>query len=453
MVVATLAAAVLAGSRLDQALAGTRELFARRLRIVGTISLLAAGGVGLTQPWWGRWFGGADPDELFGPFSARGAWFDTWTACAHTALVCGIAWICVRRWRRDTRGLATWLLLLTACDIAWANGWLILTAPASSSTVATVVDGAETRPSGSTFYRWPSRTWVPDQWRTTSSPSRAGENLSWDVATLYAKLHLLGTHRSLAPQSTVGSYDFRAFLGAGSGGIPHPAILAALGAEYVILPDTYSPAAPWRLNNDVVTAAPGVAVWKNPWAFPAAWIVHDVQAWPPFASSDPQAIRRHIEELLFPRGGPRDLHHTAVIECEPPVVAPATIEDVGPTARESVYVAAARGRRVELEVTLSAPGLVVLNQLYDPHWTVAIRSGTDDPRTTPVVRTNRIMQGVFLPAGRHHLEFCYVPRDLYAAGAVSLASWLALAAGLGWVRCTRRQQTRFGRAWFLDLRS
>ena len=127
------------------------------------------------------------------------------------------------------------------------------------------------------------------------------------------------------------------------------------------------------------------------------------------------------------------------------IVAPATTKDVGQTARESVYVTAARGRRVELDVALSAPGLVVLNQLYDPHWTVAIQSDTDDPRTAPVVRTNRIMQGVFLPAGRHHLVFCYVPRDLYAAGAVSLASWLALAAGLGWFRCTRRQHTRFRR--------
>ena len=72
MVVATLAAAVLAGSRLDQVLAGTRERFASRLRIVGTISLLAAVGVGLTQPWWGTWFDAADPDELFGPFEREG---------------------------------------------------------------------------------------------------------------------------------------------------------------------------------------------------------------------------------------------------------------------------------------------------------------------------------------------------------------------------------------------
>jgi uncharacterized membrane protein YfhO len=137
-----------------------------------------------------------------------------------------------------------------------------------------------------------------------------------------------------------------------------------------------------------------------------------------------------------------------VVECEPRIVASATPEDVDQAARESVYVTATRGRRVELDVALSAPGLVVLNQLYDPRWTVSIRSGTDDPRTTSVVRTNRIMQGVFLPAGRHRLVFCYVPRDLYAAGAVSLASWLALAAGLGWVRSTRRGQTRFGRSKF-----
>jgi uncharacterized membrane protein YfhO len=96
---------------------------------------------------------------------------------------------------------------------------------------------------------------------------------------------------------------------------------------------------------------------------------------------------------------------------------------------------------VDLEVALSAPGLVVLNQLYDPHWIVEIQSAGDDRRTTAVVRTNRIMQGVFLPAGRHSLVFRYVPSDLYAAGAVSLASWLVTAAAFGRARWKRRHNT------------
>ncbi len=86
---------------------------------------------------------------------------------------------------------------------------------------------------------------------------------------------------------------------------------------------------------------------------------------------------------------------------------------------------------MELEVTLTAPGLVVLNQFYDPRWVVDIRSDTVTAYRTRIVRTNRIMQGVFLPAGTHSLVFRYVPRDLYWAGAVSLLSWLVVLVGLG----------------------
>ncbi|MHB8970242.1 MAG: hypothetical protein ACYC3X_10705 [Pirellulaceae bacterium] len=441
MVIATLALAVLAGSGLDQMLTVHRQRFAKWLRIVGTVSLVAAVVVGMTRPWWTTWFADADPDELFGPLNTGGAWFDAWMACGHTALVCGAAWFLVSRKHLHKTRLGVLLLFLTACDIAWANGWLVLTAPTTSLEVATVLDRATVHSASSSFYRWPSRTWVPDTWRTTASRSRAAENLSWDFATLYAKLHLLGSHRSLLPLSTIASYDFREFLHAGSHDVPHPAILEALGAAEIILPDTYSPAASWRLEKELVTTVPGVAVWRNPGAFPEAWIVHDVRAWPQFASTDPQTIRRQMEELCFPNGQPRDLRRAAVVECVPGFALPALSMPVGNTVSESAHLTAAQGRRVDLDVTLSAPGLVVLNQLYDPHWVVDIPSEADDRGTIAVVRTNRIMQGVFLPAGRHTLVFHYVPSDLYAAGALSLASWLVTAVAFGRTRWKRRHRT------------
>ncbi|MHB0955296.1 MAG: hypothetical protein ACYC0X_02850 [Pirellulaceae bacterium] len=432
MVIATLALAVLAGVGLEQVLGVHRGQFMRRLRIVAALSVVASALVGLTRPWWATWFGGAGGDELFGPLSTDGAWSDAWTACGHTALVCGVAWLLLGRKGTSRTGLGVSLLLLTACEVAWANGWLILTAPSSSMKVTTVLDRTRVRPSGTSFYRWPSRAWVPDQWRTTASPSRATESLSWDNATLYAKLHLLRSHRSLLPQSTVASHDFRAFLGAGGRGVPHPAILDVLGAEQIILPDTYVPGASWGLEPEEVPEVPGVAVWRNPSAFPRAWVVHDVRVWPQFFSSDPQKIRRHFADLLFPDGRRRDLRRTAVIECEcdSDFVLPAISGAVGPSAGESVSIRAASGCRVELEVVLSSPGLLVLNQLYDSRWRV--QAGSEDRLAIPVVRTNRIMQGVFLPAGRHELVFRYVPWDLYAAGAISLASALVLSGVALW---------------------
>jgi hypothetical protein len=98
------------------------------------------------------------------------------------------------------------------------------------------------------------------------------------------------------------------------------------------------------------------------------------------------------------------------------------------------------GNRVELAVTLTAPGLVVLNQFYDPRWVVDIRSDAVTAYRTRTVRTNRIMQGVFLRAGTHCLVFRYVPLDLYGAGAVSLISWLVVLVGLGGAAWKRRRR-------------
>ena len=150
------------------------------------------------------------------------------------------------------------------------------------------------------------------------------------------------------------SYDFRTFLGAGSA--------ASRIRRSSRLWERNTSSCPTR------THRPRPGDWRTTrplrcreWRcggirghFLRAWIVHDVRVWPPFSSTDPQTIRRHIEELLLPAAQPRDLRHTAVVECDVAFVAARTTAAVGQAARESVYVTAARGRRVELEVALSA---------------------------------------------------------------------------------------------------
>ena len=319
-------------------------------------------------------------------------------------------------------------LLLTACEIAWANGWMVLTAPASAMHVKTVISEVHDSSSPSTIYRWPSRTWIPPAWRATSSRTRAEENVQWDVATLYAKLHLLGPHRSLLPQNTITASDFRTFVSTGS---QHAATSGRTRrARSRVSPGArgLSPPGPAWQEIDAARRLPGVRVWKNSNAFPRAWIVHDVEAWPSWKSSDPRTIRAQLPSaLLFPGGQPRDFRHTAVVEAD--TLALSRPADVG--VAESATISSEDANRVQLAVTLAAPGLVVLNQFYDPRWEVDVRSDSVTLYGTRIVRTNRIMQGVFLPAGTHHLVFRYVPLDLYWAGAVSLTSWLVVLVGLG----------------------
>jgi hypothetical protein len=304
----------------------------------------------------------------------------------------------------------------------------------------TVIDTLPGRSSPSTVYRWPLRTWAPRAWRETSSRWRAEESLRWDVATLYAKLHLLGPHRSLRPQSSIAPYELRVLLSAHSRGLPHPAVLDLLGAEYLIVPDDRQPPGPTWTEVPAASPMPGVHVWSNAQPLPRAWIVHDVQTRPSWTSHDPNTIRAYYDAMLFPLGQPRDFRKAAIVESDDPAAIPALSQPVRSADDETARVLAEDAGRVEVEATLAATGLLVLNQYFDPRWQVDIRSGNAVSPGNPVVRTNRVMQGVFLPVGTHTLVFRYVPRDLYWAGGVSLVSWLLALIVLSIPQRTRTQR-------------
>ncbi len=434
MVIASLALAMLGGIGLDQLLDGNRDRGARALRNVGIASLLGAVLVLATRRWWITGLADASPDELFGPLDAGAAWLDALTGCVHAACVSGVLWWLVRSRHLAPGLLAPLLLLVTACDLAWAQGWMILTAPASAMGEETVMDIAPGVSSPATVYRWPSRLWVPRAWRETTSAARAEESVRWDVATLYARLHLLGPHRSLRSQSSMAPFDLRALLGTRSRGLPHPAVLDLLGAEYLIAPDDCPPPGPGWTELPALRQLPGVNLWRNAQPLPRAWIVHEVESRPPWTSTDPRAIRAYYDALLFPDGRLRDFRTTAVVESDQSAARapkPAGLSHpVDPVAAETVHVQCSGTTRLDLSVTLATPGLLVVNQYYDPRWQVDICSPEGSRAHGRVVRTNRVMQGVFLPAGTHELEFRYVPRDLYWAGGVSLAGWLLVLLGM-----------------------
>jgi len=79
---------------------------------------------------------------------------------------------------------------------------------------------------------------------------------------------------------------------------------------------------------------------------------------------------------------------------------------------------------VELDATLTAPGLVVLADTFYPGWTATV-----DGAPATILPTNHLFRGVRAPAGAHRIRFEYRPRSLALGAVLSLLTALGLAAG------------------------
>ena len=55
---------------------------------------------------------------------------------------------------------------------------------------------------------------------------------------------------------------------------------------------------------------------------------------------------------------------------------------------------------IELHAQAATPTMLLLNDQYDPHWSVTV-----DGKPAPLLRANFIMRGVYLTAGEHNVEF------------------------------------------------
>ena len=114
------------------------------------------------------------------------------------------------------------------------------------------------------------------------------------------------------------------------------------------------------------------------------------------ARSQPGRLRPAVDGLRRdrPAPGPRRL-------CSRTPVGPA----------ESVAVTRYEPQRVELVASLQHPGLVILADTYYPGWNLTI-----DGLPAPIYRTNRLMRGAAVKAGRHTLVYTYDPDSFRIGG-------------------------------------
>jgi hypothetical protein len=82
---------------------------------------------------------------------------------------------------------------------------------------------------------------------------------------------------------------------------------------------------------------------------------------------------------------------------------------------------------VDVEAELSAPGVLVLVEAFDPGWTASV-----DGHPASVLRANVLFRGVRLSPGRHVVRFAYRPAAA-TLGACSSGAGVLLAATLAWL--------------------
>jgi hypothetical protein len=159
------------------------------------------------------------------------------------------------------------------------------------------------------------------------------------------------------------------------------------GLERVALPGGAGPVSAWRVRG----------------AVPRAFVPRSV-----VAMDGREAAAAHLA------GFDRPSEVVAVEEVPPGL--PAEI-------RGSVAIENYGGEDVELAADFATPGLVVLNDAWDPSWRATVDG--DEAR---VLRVNGFVRGVAVPAGRHRVRFEYRPASVRLGGSISLLSVLVAAA-------------------------
>jgi hypothetical protein len=444
LVVAALGLSLLAARGFDRVFTQPSVRFRRGLLWLGGLSLCGAAAVLAIRPFWDGWLSGVAPDPLFGPLDTSGAANDLLAAFLQTAVLCGFYWGLLRLATSGARWVALLALLLSAVDLAVANRWMVVCAPQGQwqepSKVAAALQQEPPPGDGGPYRVFRDPIWTPPAWKTSGSPDRLAEAVRWDRDTLWPKYNLPERISLAEVQGTMMPQDYATFLsvakeidisrargrgpgarGQGSGVRDQrpggtPAGLSSL-ARYMILPGGKVLVGAERMNVGVEDTS----LWHNPRCLPRAWIVHDLDLLPPLASNDPAGVRRRTEELLHPDDRPRDLRDSAIVETNLELT-----ETTFPTAGESCRVVRYDPLRVEIEAELARPGLVILCDQFYTGWELQVETAGQCPRSVPILRTDRVMRGAWLPEGRHRLSYRYRPASITWGAAISGLAWLTV---------------------------
>lgn len=186
-------------------------------------------------------------------------------------------------------------------------------------------------------------------------------------------------------------------------------LLNLMNVKYYILEPAMNIGIP---TFDLVFQNDRYKVYRNNEALPRSFVVHD--AW---VIKDRDATFRHMASPGF---SPTSY---AIIE-EPidTLIYNSTMRSPVPRVVEH------SSNKVLVEANLRQPGLLVLGDVYYPGWKAFV-----DEKETKIYRANYVMRAVFLPKGRHSVEFRYQPLSFKIGAIISLVSLVLVVGYFLWV--------------------
>ena len=386
LVIAALGLSLLAAVGWDRAFSGPAVRLRRGLLWLAGCSLLGAAVALAVRPFWHGWLAGVGPDVLFGPLDTAGANSDLVAAFLQTGLACGVFWWLLGRAAGGARWPQAAAVVLVAVDLAAANGWMVVCAPADHwqkpPLLAEIIqkDSAvqeETTPDSSSLYRvYRQGIWMPPSWQSDSSPTRLTDAARWDRDTLWPKYNLAPEIALSEVQGTMMPYDYQLLLREERGRS------SSSTSRYVILRGEDRLANGRQIDLEEYGAGhlEDVSLWENPRHLPRAW------------------IETNEGTRLF------------------------SFEDCLITHYDPL--------RVEIEAKLAEPGMVVLCDQFYPGWTLTVETAGQGTRNVPIERANRVMRGARLEAGTHRLIYRFRPASFILGAIVSSATWIGLGVML-----------------------
>ena len=381
-----------------------------------------------------RWqLAGTPFHAYWGPLDCPLAIRDMILALVQTLVLSLGSWVLLRKpLSSQHRWVVPAAVCFTVLELGIANGWLLMFSADQHWQSAPFLESRlspprQTGQPPTRLFRASPELLIPGNWSTTSSLQRQEEIIAWDRSTLLPRYHLLSPAAMVRSPGSIQSRDNHmawnvAERHPGPGGIPNLSFLRLLGVHSLVLPG----------SDQEIASRPAHAQWKilsN--TFPRSWIAHEVIHLPPLESPTPDQLRTRTEVVFFPGGQFRDFRKSAVIESvqdpslgeNPEIV----LEDT-----ERCQIIDYEPQRVRIQAHLETPGMIILSDRYDRHWraTVAAQDGAayGKARPIPVYRTNRLMRGIYLPAGDYEIIYQYQSSLFRTGSIVSLLTCLVLAS-------------------------
>jgi hypothetical protein len=205
-------------------------------------------------------------------------------------------------------------------------------------------------------------------------------------------------------------------------------LLDQLDVRYIVVPRDVPPGRPDLLHLSqrypTVYVDDTVRVIEKTDSTPRAWVVHTART-----GTDDEALDLLATSALDPR----------VEAIVPPDVTLPTLGVPEDPSSETVTIVHHSPDELTFDVSLGAPGMVVVSEIWDPDWTVEV-----DGQEVELYRVNSILRGVAVPAGTHSIRMVHDSQTLFMTAVVSGIGWLIVLIGgaaylLHWLLLQRRR--------------